>query len=143
MRAADNLTPVAALNLARIEEKTRLTFVQLMKGNGMLILFGLKNCDTCRKASKALEAAGHDVSLRDVRDDPLDKETISRFLEIFGDNLLNTRSTTWRGLSAAERSRPPADLLADYPALMKRPVIDDEGKLTLGWDKSVQSLLLG
>jgi arsenate reductase len=73
----------------------------------------------------------------------LDAETISRFLEIFGDSLLNTRSTTWKGLTEAERRSSPADLLVDYPTLMKRPVIDDAGKLTLGWDKSVQSLHLG
>ena len=143
MRAADDLTPVASLNLARIDEKTRLTFVQSVKDHGMLILFGLKNCDTCRKASIALDAAGHSVTLRDVRDEPLDKETISRFLDIFGDSLLNTRSTTWRGLSEADRNRPQADLLADFPALMKRPIIDDGDKLTIGWDKSVQRRHLG
>lgn len=109
----------------------------------MPILYGLKNCDSCRNASKALRAAGREVTFRDVRDDPLDEEAISRFLEIFGDRFLNTRSTTWKGLSEAERGRSPVDLLADYPALMKRPVIDDDGKLTLGWDESVQSLHLG
>lgn len=101
-------------------------------------IFGLKNCDTCRKAAKALG-----VAVTDVREQPLSSDQIRRFSDAFGDALLNTRSTTWRGLSEAERGRAPLDLLAEYPALMKRPVIDANGSLYLGWGKDVQSKLLG
>lgn len=109
----------------------------------MPVLYGLKTCDTCRKAIKALEDAGQDVTFRDVRTKPLDDALIARFIGAFADALINKRSTTWRGLSETERSRSPEALLVEYPALMKRPVIDTGRNLTLGWDKAVQLQHLG
>jgi arsenate reductase-like glutaredoxin family protein len=105
-------------------------------------LYGLKTCDTCRTALKALRAAGHSVDFVDVRETPPDAETRAAFLADFGDALVNRRSTTWRGLSGAERARPAADLLGDHPALMKRPVIEDGDRRYLGWDAGVKSALL-
>ena len=105
-------------------------------------LYGLKNCDTCRKALKSLAAAGHDVRFVDVRSDGVTKADLERFQAAFGDALLNTRSTTWRGLGDAERGADPINLLIDHPTLMKRPVIDHDGSLTLGWTKDVQAQLL-
>ncbi|MEM7438500.1 MAG: ArsC/Spx/MgsR family protein [Pseudomonadota bacterium] len=106
-------------------------------------LYGLKNCDTCRKALKALEAAGKTVEFVDVRADGVPKDALAVFHTAFGDALLNTRSTTWRGLDDAERARPALELLADYPTLMKRPVIEDGAKAgdtrTLGWTKETQA----
>ncbi|WP_114284159.1 ArsC/Spx/MgsR family protein [Candidatus Halocynthiibacter alkanivorans] len=101
-------------------------------------IYGLKNCDTCRKAVKALTA-----ELQDVRESPVSSEQLREFFTTFGDALVNTRSTTWRGLDAVERARPPLQLLADYPTLMKRPVIEENGNLHLGWGKDVQAKLLG
>lgn len=107
-----------------------------------MILYGLKTCDTCRKAKKALEAAGHEITFRDVRADPLDRATLERFMAAFGDALINTRSATWRGLDTAERAGDPIALLLAHPALMKRPVIEGRA-LTLGWDADVQTRQLG
>ena len=107
-----------------------------------MILYGLKTCDTCRKAAKALEAAGHAVTFRDVRAEPLSGAEIATFLAAFGDRLVNRSSTTWRGLDEAERARPAAELLAAHPALMKRPVLVEGEKVTLGWDKAAQGLWL-
>ena len=101
-------------------------------------IYGLKNCDTCRKALKALQAAGHDAELVDVREHPLSPEVLAEFYAEFGEGLVNTRSTTWRGLDDAERLTPPSELLAKYPALMKRPVIEQGEKRSLGWTKDVQ-----
>lgn len=103
-----------------------------------MILYGIKSCDTVRKAWKALEAAGHEVQLRDVREAPLTEAEIAEFLAAFGDRLVNRTSTTWRGLDEVERARPAADLLAAHPTLMKRPVIRGAA-LTLGWDKAAQA----
>lgn len=103
-------------------------------------IYGLKNCDTCRKAAKALAGA----ELVDIRADPMDPGLRAAAFDRFGDALLNTRSTTWRGLDAAERERPVLDLLADHPALMKRPlIVDGGGAMHLGWGKDVQAALLG
>ena len=92
-------------------------------------LYGLKNCDTCRKALKALPQA----ELVDVRAEGVPGDVLAAAHERFGEKLLNTRSTTWRGLSEAER--------AAHPVLMKRPLIVDGDAMHLGWDKSVQAAL--
>lgn len=108
-----------------------------------MILYGLKTCDTCRKALKALAAAGRAPAFRDVRAEPLSSAEIARFHEAFGDKLVNRASTTWRNLTEAERGQPAQTLIAAHPALMKRPVIEAGGRLTLGWGKDVQAALLG
>lgn len=101
-------------------------------------IYGLKNCDTCRKAAKALPGA----ELVDVRANPIESEKISHFLATFGQALVNTRSTTWRGLDDAARAQAPERLLAEHPALMKRPVIEaDDGTLYLGWGEETQKAL--
>ena len=109
----------------------------------MTVLYGISTCDTCRKARKALENSGLEVAFRDVRAEPLSVDEIGRFFAEFGGKLLNTRSTTWRGLSEAERDGAPEALLAAHPTLMKRPVIEGPGGVTLGWDKAVQAAHLG
>ena len=106
------------------------------------ILYGLGTCDTCRKARKALEAAGQAVAFRDVRAEPLAAEDRARFLAAFGEALINRASTTWRGLDAGEREKTPEALLAAHPTLMKRPVIARGDKLWLGWKKPVQDDVL-
>jgi len=109
---------------------------------GELVVYGLKTCDSCRAAIKALTAAGHAVELVDVRAAPLPDADLARFHAAFGDKLVNTRSTTWRGLSEAERAGAPLQLLAAHPALMKRPVIDTGAALYLGWGADVKAALL-
>ena len=103
-----------------------------------MILYGIPSCDSCRKARAALPAA----RFRDVRAEPLTEAEIARLLAALGEKLVNRASTTWRGLPEAERARPVAELLARYPALMTRPVIEKGDRLTLGWDARVQAIWL-
>ncbi|MDR6265107.1 ArsC/Spx/MgsR family protein [Roseobacter sp. N2S] len=105
-------------------------------------LYGLKNCDTCRKALKSLQKAGREISFVDVRADGVPASELQRFYTEFGADLVNTRSTTWRGLNAAAREAEPLALLGEHPTLMKRPVIDAGGTLTLGWGKDTQAKYL-
>ena len=104
-----------------------------------MIVYGLKNCDTCRKALKSLT----DAQLRDVRADGVPADVLKSAYDSFGAALVNTRSTTWRGLSEAERAGDPLALLTTHPTLMKRPLIEDHGTLYLGWTREVQAALLG
>lgn len=107
-----------------------------------LTLYGLKNCDTCKKAIKALEAAARSVAYIDVRTDGVPADILAGWLAQHGDAMINTRSTTWRGLSEADRARAesdPAGLLAEYPTLIKRPVIVTTEGVTVGWTKAVQA----
>lgn len=100
-------------------------------------LYGLKNCDTCRKALKALPQA----TLVDVRTEGVPEEVLTAALAQFGDALVNTRSTTWRGLDDAERTEPVLDQLKSHPSLMKRPLIVTGTDMYLGWTSATQSAL--
>lgn len=110
-----------------------------------LTLYGLKTCDTCRKAIKALDAGGVAVTFVDVRADADLSAKLPVWLKAVGsERLINTRSTTWRGLDDAERARAssdPAGLLSAHPALIKRPVIETGDGLHVGWTKDVQAAL--
>lgn len=108
----------------------------------MITLYGIKSCDTCRKARQAAEKAGKTITFVDIRDTQLSAEQRTRFLNAFGEALINKKSTTWRGLSEAERAEAPEALLVQYPTLMKRPVLDG-AVLTLGWSSEVQDQHLG
>ncbi|MGB3407314.1 MAG: ArsC/Spx/MgsR family protein [Jannaschia sp.] len=107
----------------------------------MIEIHGLKACDTCRKALKALNDAKVESSLRDLRATPPSRPEIERWHAVFGDSLLNIRSTTWRGLSAEERGGEPIDLMVAYPALIKRPVVLDGNQLYLGWTPATRSAI--
>ncbi|MDK3073151.1 ArsC/Spx/MgsR family protein [Sedimentitalea sp. JM2-8] len=102
-----------------------------------MVLYGLKTCDTCRKALKKLNEA----RFVDVRSEGVPPDVMSAAFDLYGQALLNTRSTTWRGLPDAERARPPLDLLRDHPTLMKRPLIVSEERIFLGWTADVQNTL--
>jgi arsenate reductase (glutaredoxin) len=102
-----------------------------------MILYGISTCDTCKKALKALTAAGHDVTFRDVRASPLSEAEIAELVTEFGPAIINRQSTTWRGLSDFLRENEPEAQLAAQPTLMKRPVIRGPAGLTLGWTDEI------
>lgn len=105
-------------------------------------VFALKTCDTCRKALTLIRAAGHDPQVIDVRDDGIGPDDLGLILAQFGAGAINRASTTWRGLSAAEKLLDAGLLLTRYPTLLKRPVIDNDGQWSIGWTAQVQSGLL-
>lgn len=110
-------------------------------------LFGLKNCDTCRKALKALKDAGRQPDFHDVRVDGVTRAYLTKWAKAAGwQALLNTRSTTWRGLSDEDKTdvdeQKALALMEANPSLIKRPVIEAGGDVTVGWTRDVQDALL-
>ena len=105
--------------------------------------FGLKSCDTCRKAQKALATAGYPVEIIDVRADGIASDDLDRIVDTFGDAAINRASTTWRGLTDEERAHSTLELIRAHPTLMKRPVIHHKGSYTIGWKADVQAKYLG
>ena len=108
-------------------------------------LYGLKNCDTCKKAMKALDAAGQNYTFVDIRAEADVASLAPQWLkQVDPARLINTRSTTWRQLDEAQRARAesdPAGLLAANPTLVKRPVITRGNEVFVGWTKDVQAAL--
>ena len=106
-------------------------------------LYGLKNCDSCRKALKEIEADGHQVAMIDVREDGMDPGLLAGLLAKHGDEtLLNRNSTTWRNLADDEKDQKAYTLITNYPAVMKRPVlVADEGKSYIGWTADIRAEL--
>lgn len=110
-------------------------------------LYGLKQCDSCRKARRQLDDLGISYRFVDLRADAtntegqLDDELLDQFLShISWETLLNRRSTTWRQLSEAERESLDADkartLLRQYPTLLKRPLLAIGNDIIVGVDKA-------
>jgi len=107
-------------------------------------IYHLKTCDTCRKAVKALRAAGYAPELHDVRADGLTHALLKSLEKALGyEALVNKKSTTWRRLSDSQKSDISREsalaLLSENPTLMKRPVIEQGGNFTVGWTKAVQA----
>lgn len=113
----------------------------------VLTVYGLKNCDTCRKALKWLEAEGITHRFHDVRADGIKPSDIRRFAQAVGwENLLNKASTTWRGLPKSETGNTSEaqalNLMAAHPALIKRPVFDmDGGAVVVGFRDPQKAVL--
>ena len=107
-----------------------------------MVIYGLNTCAICQNARKALEAAGKDLTFRDVRDQPLSEVELAVLIAEFGDRLVDRTTNDWRGLTDwLKQSEAEAQLIAK-PKLMARPVIQDGGVHYLGWDEDVQAALL-
>ena len=103
-------------------------------------LYGLSNCDTCRKARKWLDRFGVEHAFVDYRDQRQAPGTLLEWRDALGgwDAMINKSSTTWRTLPETRKS-PGSDaewklLLKEYPQLVRRPVVvTGDGTVTQGF----------
>jgi Spx/MgsR family transcriptional regulator len=101
-------------------------------------LYGIKNCDTIKKARKWLTDNGIEYKFHDVRADGLDLASIDSWLEQADwETVLNRRGTTWRKLDSSVQESTNREnvsaLLLEHPAMIKRPVLDRDGTITIGF----------
>lgn len=103
----------------------------------MMILYGISNCDTVRKARKYLESAGRNFQFHDLRKDGLTIQTIQSWLTYTDySNLINKRSTSWKQLTTDEKlaiENKDLDLLTQHPTLIKRPVLQLDQTVLIGF----------
>ena len=104
----------------------------------MYTLYGIKNCDTVKKARKWLEDNHIDYQFHDFRDNGLDTALLEHFDSALGyDKMLNRRSTSWRQLSEEQKKSPNKQkafqLMLATPTLIKRPILDTGEKIILGF----------
>ena len=104
----------------------------------MTTLYGIKNCDTVRKARKWLEAENIEYTFHDVRSDGLDKKDLCAWVKSVGwEALLNRRGTTWRKLPDKDKETinetNAIQLMLAQPALIKRPVLLHKKSIHVGF----------
>ncbi len=110
----------------------------------MLRVYGIKNCDTVKKSLKWLDKNELDYEFIDVRQQPLQKETVSGWLQkLPAESLLNKRSTSWRNLSDEQKSvddaNAIAELVAEQPTLFKRPLVESGQAVHCGFNEKLWS----
>jgi len=113
----------------------------------MLTVYGIKQCDTVRKALKWLEQNGIKHRFHDFRSDGLQAELLQNWLDSdFAGKLVNRRSTTWRKLSEPQRQSEGEmllNLLLQFPTLIKRPVFVTDHIVAIGFNpKELESMKL-
>ncbi|MEN6544170.1 Spx/MgsR family RNA polymerase-binding regulatory protein [Parvibaculum sp.] len=104
----------------------------------MVIVYGLKNCDTCRKALSWLGQEKIEHRFVDLRADGISKSDIARFVKAVGvEKIVNKASTTWRGLADDEKDisseAKAIALLEANPTLIKRPVFEVGKTIVVGF----------
>lgn len=102
------------------------------------ILYGIKNCDTIKKARKFLDARDIDYTFHDFREDGVNPVQLSAWAAELGwETLLNKRSTTWRQLPDETKENINEVLalmvMEDQPTLIKRPVLELPDRVLVGF----------
>ena len=114
----------------------------------MITLYGIKNCDTVKKARKWLEAHGVEYQFRDFREDGIEADDVAAWVAELGwENLLNKRSTSWKALDEQARLNMDevsavAAILAQ-PTLIKRPLLDTGTQRFSGFSADTYSNIFG
>ena len=101
----------------------------IRRSPAVITLYGIKNCDTVKKARKWLDSHGVDYQFHDFREDGLEQEAVAIWLAELGwQNLVNKRSSSWKALDEqARQSMDEKSALAAIlvqPTLVKRPLLD-------------------
>lgn len=105
----------------------------------MLTLYGIKNCDTVKKARRWLDEREQDYQFHDFKKDGLDPGLLTQWEQALGwESLINRRGTTWRKLPESVRDTMTAqtahEVMLDNPSIIKRPVVDHNGQISVGFD---------
>ena len=102
-------------------------------------IYELKNCDKYSRGRRALYLS----NIIDIIKETIPEKLLQAAFLTFGEQLINRRSTTWRGLSDIEKGSAPLALVKKYPKLMKRPLIKTAGgQLFIGWTEHVKYALI-
>lgn len=113
----------------------------------MITVYGIRNCDTVKKARRWLDEHGVAYRFHDFRADGLDEATLRAWCDSVGwETLLNRRGTTWRALpehhKAVEDQAAAVALMLAHPALIKRPVLVKGAAILVGFDPNAYAKLV-
>ncbi len=110
-----------------------------------ITLYGIPNCDTVKRARAWLEARGVGYTFHDFQKQGVPPDALDRWVAATGwEALVNRKGTTWRQLDPAVResvvdAASAKRALKAHPSLVKRPVVEWPGGVTVGFDEAVFS----
>ena len=105
---------------------------------GSAIVYGIKNCDTMKKARAWLEAEGIAYRFHDYKAQGIERARLEGWVKVVGwETLLNRAGTTFRKLPDADKKgiteRGAINLMLDQPSMIKRPVLEIGSRLLVGF----------
>ena len=101
-------------------------------------VYGIPNCDSVKKAIASLKQNDIEVVFHDFKKHGVAPQLLDEWIAAFGlDKVINRKGTTWRGLDESLKSKAQSNkgakaLLLEYPSIIKRPVVELQGQLTIG-----------
>jgi len=114
-----------------------------------MTLYGIPNCTTVKKARAWLAGHALDVAFHDFKKQGIDARWLRDVIKQTGwQALVNTRGTTWRTLTDAEKAAVTDEasaiaLMLAQPSVIKRPVLERDGKYHLGFAEDQYQTLFG
>ncbi|MFV2055853.1 MAG: ArsC family reductase [Thiohalomonadales bacterium] len=106
----------------------------------MAVLYGIKNCDTVKKARKWLDKRQVKYSFHDFRTDGIDEKLLETWIKYFGwENVINTNSSTYRQLPEWQKDLLSEEtvlgIMLEHPTIIKRPVIKKGRVFEIGFSE--------
>ena len=108
-----------------------------------ITIYGIKNCSTMKKAFDKLTALGLEYEFFDYKKQAINKPTLAHQVETVGiDKIMNTRGTTYRNLSDAQKAQIKEDvdaalyMMIAQPSIIKRPTVVSDDELIIGFDET-------
>ena len=113
-----------------------------------ITIYGIKNCDTMKKARAWLDKHGVAYAFHDYKTVGIERERIERWArEVGWETLLNRAGTTFRKLPDKDKTaiteKKAIALMLEQPSMIKRPVLDVKGKLIVGFKPETYDAALG
>ncbi|MBB3946629.1 Spx/MgsR family transcriptional regulator [Rhizobium skierniewicense] len=111
-------------------------------------IYGIKNCDTMKKARTWLEARGIDHVFHDYKNAGIDDAHLNAWCDATGwETVLNRAGTTFKKLDEADKANLNREkaitLMQAQPSMIKRPVLEAKGKITVGFKPDAYAALFG
>lgn len=112
-----------------------------------ITIFGIKNCDTMKKAFKWLDENGVTYSFHDYKKDGADRDVLERAIAEHGwENVVNRRGTTWRKLDddvkASMNAESAVSAATESPSMIKRPLLVSGNRILIGFDEDIYHQVL-
>ncbi len=104
----------------------------------MTLVYGIKNCDTVKKAKKWLDDANINYQFVDFRADGIDRKKVAHWIQALGwETIVNKRSTTWKQLDQTARDNmdenSAIEVIMQQPTLIKRPLLESQDTIKVGF----------